>query len=377
MESFVPLRQGTTPRRIHADLDGLKDDELGRSGFTGRTAHLYRRHDPTDYRVDGSLTPVDVSTDALTPTDANDPAGRPVLLFSNTDCRISVSKRRTAPPFYVRNVDGDELHFVHRGSGRFVTEFGSLAYRQGDYVYLPKSTTYRHIPDDDESCLLVVEATEEFRVPEAGVLGRHFPFDGGLVTTPEATVVEGDGRDEYEVRLYHAEGHTSLYYPHDPCDVEGWRGDNFPFVFNIEDYTVLMSERVHLPPTVHLFLQATGVYVMHFLPRPAESVPGTERVPWYHRNVDYDEIAFYHGGTVFGIDMPAGMVSHAPQGVHHGVPERARQRARRRFDQDTRVEWKIIAIDTRNRLTPSDAVRSAVAQEVVEASSTRQKEESR
>ncbi len=42
MESFVHLRKGRTPKRLHADLDGLKDDELGRDGFTGRTANIYR-----------------------------------------------------------------------------------------------------------------------------------------------------------------------------------------------------------------------------------------------------------------------------------------------------------------------------------------------
>lgn len=40
MESFVHLRKGKTPRHLHADLDGLKDDELGRGGCTGRTANL-------------------------------------------------------------------------------------------------------------------------------------------------------------------------------------------------------------------------------------------------------------------------------------------------------------------------------------------------
>jgi hypothetical protein len=35
MESFVHLRKGRTPRRLHADLDGLKDDELGRGGVAG------------------------------------------------------------------------------------------------------------------------------------------------------------------------------------------------------------------------------------------------------------------------------------------------------------------------------------------------------
>ena len=57
MESFLHLRKGKTPRRLHADLDGLKDDELGRGGFTGRTANLYRRHDPTEYRTEGPLRP--------------------------------------------------------------------------------------------------------------------------------------------------------------------------------------------------------------------------------------------------------------------------------------------------------------------------------
>ena len=46
MESFVHLRKGRTPKRLHADLDGLKDDELGRGGFTGRTANIYRGTTP-------------------------------------------------------------------------------------------------------------------------------------------------------------------------------------------------------------------------------------------------------------------------------------------------------------------------------------------
>ena len=36
-----------------------------------------------------------------------------------------------------------------------------------------------------------------------------------------------DGRDEYEVRMIHEGGPTTLFYQHNPLDVEGWRGDNF------------------------------------------------------------------------------------------------------------------------------------------------------
>lgn len=261
-------------------------------------------------------------------------------------------------PFHARYVDGDVLTFVHKGEGELATEFGPLPYRAGDWLYLPKACTFRQLPSTP-STWLMIEATEEFRVPPAGPLGRHFPFDPGCLVIPEPMAYPDDERDRYEVRLYHEGGPTSLFYPHHPLDVEGWRGDNFPFAFNIADYHVVTSDSVHLPATVHLFMEATGVVVMNFLPRPAEGTPGTERTPWYHRNVDYDEIAFFHGGSLYGIPMPPGLISHAPQGVHHGAPEKARERARRTFDTYDRVDWTVIAIDTRRRLVPSAEVLAA------------------
>ena len=75
MESFVHLRKGRTPRRLHADLDGLKDDELGRGGFTGRTANIYRRNDPTAYRSVGPLRPVDVLPASSSPATPPTPPG--------------------------------------------------------------------------------------------------------------------------------------------------------------------------------------------------------------------------------------------------------------------------------------------------------------
>ncbi|WP_313674993.1 homogentisate 1,2-dioxygenase [Mycolicibacterium sp.] len=374
MESFVHLRKGTTPRRLHADLDGLKDDELGRGGFTGRTASMYRRHDPTQFRAVGPLRPVDVLADQLKPGDATDPAGAPMLLFSNPDCRISLSRRAEPMPFYIRYIDGDLLCFVHQGSGRLETEFGSLDYRTGDWIYIPKACTWRQLPHGgqersdsgngtSESTWLLIEATDEFRTPPPGPLGRHWPFDPSLAAVPDPEPIEDDDRTSYEVRLMHRPVNdvqtTSLFYEHNPLDVEGWQGDNFPFTFNIDDYNVVTSNSVHLPPMVHLFMEATGVYVCNFLPKPAEGVPGTERTPWYHRNVDFDEIAFFHGGSLYGIPMPPGLISHAPQGVHHGAPEKARERARRKFDEYTSVDWKVIAVDTRQRLVPSAEVLAA------------------
>ena len=100
MESFVHLRKGTTPRRLHADLDGLKDDELGRNGFTGRTANFFRRHDPTQFRAAGPLRPVDLLADQLPVGDT------PLVLFSNPDCRVLLDRRTDPARHFVRHVDG-------------------------------------------------------------------------------------------------------------------------------------------------------------------------------------------------------------------------------------------------------------------------------
>src|SRR5699024_758220 len=87
---------------------GAAPDGPGHSAVAGRTAHRYRRNDPTTSRAEGPLQGVDVQTTGLRPTDQDAPAGEPLLLSSNDDCRISLSRRAETAPFHTRNVDGDE-----------------------------------------------------------------------------------------------------------------------------------------------------------------------------------------------------------------------------------------------------------------------------
>ena len=44
---------------------------------------------------------------------------------------------------FFRNGEGDEVVFVHEGSGTLETIFGDLPYGTGDYVVVPRGTTYR------------------------------------------------------------------------------------------------------------------------------------------------------------------------------------------------------------------------------------------
>ena len=63
---------------------------------------------------------------------------------------------------------------MHKGTGLLETEFGPLRYREGDWVYIPKACTWRQIPDA-ETTLLMIQATDEFRVPPPGYAGQALP----------------------------------------------------------------------------------------------------------------------------------------------------------------------------------------------------------
>src|SRR5947208_11095542 len=104
---------------------------------------------------------------------------------------------------------------------------------------LPKSTPYRHLPDPGDSLLLVVESPAPIRLTEHEQVGRHTPIDPTVLDVPD--VVDYRGGDfgwpeerEYEVRVKAGGGHTSIFYKHDPLKTVGWKGDLFPYRFNIK-----------------------------------------------------------------------------------------------------------------------------------------------
>jgi homogentisate 1,2-dioxygenase len=109
-------------------------------------------------------------------------------------------------------------------------------------------------------------------------------------------------------------------------DVVGWKGDLWVAKLNVRDFRPVTSPRYHLPPSVHQTFQAGGCLISTFAPRPLESDPDALRVPFYHRNTDYDEVLFYHQGAFFSrAGIQPGMLTLHPQGIHHGPQPQAVQ----------------------------------------------------
>ena len=50
--------------------------------------------------------------------------------------------------FLVRNADGDELLFIHQGTADLYCDYGHLKVSEGDYVMIPRSTSWRLEPSE-------------------------------------------------------------------------------------------------------------------------------------------------------------------------------------------------------------------------------------
>jgi homogentisate 1,2-dioxygenase len=113
---------------------------------------------------------------------------------------------------------------------------------------------------------------------------------------------------------------TVYTYPFHPFDVVGWDGCLYPFVFNVCDFEPITG-RVHQPPPVHQVFEAYNFVVCNFVPRKVDYHPLSIPVPYYHSNVDSDEIMFYVDGDYEarkGSGIGKGSISVHPGGHAHG-----------------------------------------------------------
>jgi homogentisate 1,2-dioxygenase len=78
--------------------------------------------------------------------------------------------------------------------------------------------------------------------------------------------------------------------------------------------------------------------------------PDALRVPFYHSNIDFDEVLFYHRGEFFSrAGIAPGMVTFHPQGIHHGPQAKAAERTKGVL----RTEEVAVMLDTKLPLRPT------------------------
>ncbi|MFC5729411.1 MULTISPECIES: homogentisate 1,2-dioxygenase [Nocardioides] len=341
-------RSGTVPPKRHTQFRGddgrLRYEELmGEEGFSSDSSLLYHRHIPSAV-VEARTW--DLGDQATMPNHPLIPrhlklhelfagqewksfdavTGRRLVL-GNADVRISYVVCGETSSLY-RNAVGDECVYVEAGSGTVETVFGDLEVGPGDYVILPRATTHRWVPGEQQPLrLYVIEANSHIGPPKRylsryGQLLEHAPYcERDLRVPTEPRIVEGEN---VEVLIKHRGpgglAGTVHVLPHHPFDVVGWDGCLYPYAFNVSDFEPITG-RVHQPPPVHQVFEGTNFVICNFVPRKVDYHPLSIPVPYYHSNVDSDEVMFYCGGDYEarkGAGIGQGSISLHPGGYPHG-----------------------------------------------------------
>ncbi len=347
MENF--RSSGEYTKQAHVDIpEGLYEEEHGRKGFFGRVSQLYHTNPPVSWKnIEGELKPR-----CLPPIfDTSEVNSGYLPLLYNNDMILSFSSITQKENFFYRNADFDELFFIHEGEGKVETVYGHLEYLKGDYIVIPRGTTYKFFPKSS-SKILKIESASEYEEPTRGILGPNALYDQTAKIYPEAELGSETDLNEYKVVVKRLGKETVITYPFNPLDVKGWKGSVYPWKVSIYDYCPIMSHRYHIPPSGHTTFVAKNFVICSFVARPLEdSKEKVLKVPFYHSNIDYDEVLFYHQGNFFSRDnIDCGALTFHPQGIHHGPHPNAFKAA---DDKEFTDEFAVM-IDTRYPLHTTD-----------------------
>ena len=327
--AWIPVRgaEGVHSRQAHADLPpGTYEREISKEGFFGPAAFLHHRRPPTGWTsFEGPLRPRAFDLNGLNAAEPSPWAARVVL--HNKSVEIRFWKLAETMPALARNADGDQLLFVHAGDGDLYCDYGRLAYRAGDYLYLPRGTMWRLQPNTPTAILTIEATNTHFRLPDRGLLGGHAQFDPAMLETPrmdDAFRAHQNQAGDVALEIKKRGQVSVVTYPYNPLDAVGWHGDLAPVRLNVAEIRPVSSHRYHLPPSVHSTFVSDRFVVCTFAPRPFETDPGALKVPFFHNNDDYDEVLFYHAGDFFSRDhIEAGMMTFHPSGFTHGPHPKA------------------------------------------------------
>jgi homogentisate 1,2-dioxygenase len=336
---------GVYTKQAHVKIpEGMYEEEHGRKGFFGRVSHLYHQNKPTDWTaIKGELKPRNL------PPLFGEKAfqNKFVKMLYNNDVEVYLGTLNSTPASFYRNADFDEMFFIHEGEGQMETTYGHIPFKKGDYIIVPRGTTYRTYISKAAK-ILKVESRSEFEEPSRGILGPNALYDQTAKFVPEAAVGSEQNSKEYHIDIKHRGEITRVTYPFNPLDAVGWKGSLYPWRLSIYDYCPINSHRYHIPPSGHTTFVAQNFVVCSFVARPLEyTSEGVLKVPFFHSNIDYDEILFYHQGNFFSRDnIDAGAITFHPQGINHGPHPKAFLKA----NENEFTDEYAVMIDTRNSL---------------------------
>ena len=364
----IPHKRHTTFKKENG---GYHYEELfGTIGFDGMSTLLYHIHRPTQvvdilnsYSVEPKIA-VEKNMkayllDAFKAPQIADLIKSRLSILINNDLNIMLSApTNKQEDYFYKNTDGDEIIFIHKGTGTLRTFIGNIDFKEGDYLVIPRGMIYKMRFDTNENRHFVVESYNPVYTPKRyrnyfGQLLEHSPYCERDLRFPEQLETH-DEKGEFIMKIKKEHMiHDYLYSTH-PFDVVGCDGYNFPYAFSIHDFEPITG-RVHQPPPVHQTFETASFVICSFVPRLYDYHPDSIPAPYNHSNIDSDEVLYYVDGDFMSRNhVKEGYISLHPAGIPHGPHPGAMERS----IGQTKTDELAVMVDT---FAPLKITKAAIA----------------
>jgi len=339
---------GKMPQKRHTQFKktdgGLYYEQLfGTIGFDGMSSLMYEIHRPT--MVKEILSEKDVSPKIaiekgmkarllkgfeVKPKDDFLESRTPLLVNSDIHIGLAAPKKSLREYFY-KNVDADEMLFIHQGSGTLRTMLGNIPFEYGDYLIIPRGMIYQIDFDSEQNRILYAESFHPIYTPKRyrnhfGQLLEHSPYCERDYKLPQDLETH-DEKGDFIIKIKKQGVLYEILYPTHPFDVVGWDGYNFPYGFSIHNFEPITG-RVHQPPPVHQTFETKAFVICSFVPRLYDYHPLSIPAPYNHSNIDSDEMLYYVDGDFMSRNnIEQGHITLHPAGIPHGPAPGAYERS--------------------------------------------------
>lgn len=328
----IPAKRHTVFRN---DKGGVYFEELfGNEGFSGDSSLMYHIHRPTQIKdVKGMVdnTPQISVVENVTSRkfknglceyksdyiDSKEP------LMVNDDLIVGTAYLyKSEQNYFYKNATGDELIFVHKGSGVLKTFLGNLSFSDGDYLIIPKGVIYQIDFSTSANKIFYIDSKSKISFPKRylsskGQFLEHAPICERDIRLP-SELITVDQKGDFKVIINKNNYLHEVIYAHHPFDVVGWDGYCYPFAISIHDFEPITGS-IHQPPTVHQIFEGRNFVVCSFCPRLFDYHPDAIPAPYHHSNIDSDEVLYYVEGDFMSRDnIECGDITLHPAGIPHG-----------------------------------------------------------
>ncbi len=311
----------------------LQEELVGTQGFSGMSSLIYHLYPPTEviqkdqpYSIEPKIAKKEsleaMSFNGFSIGPESDFIKSRKILFLNSSLQVGLMAPTDSMDYYFKNADADEIFFIHQGEGTLYTIYGSLDFKYGDYIVIPRGTVYQIKFKFKENLILLTESFNPVFTPkryrnEFGQFLEHSPFCERDFILPQ-NLKTYDEKGEFSIFIKKKNKIYPYLYKHHPFDAVAWDGYIYPYIFSIFNFEPITG-RIHMPPPVHQTFESTGFVICSFVPRLFDYHPEAIPAPYHHSNIDSDEILYYVDGDFMSRNnIQKGQITLHPGGIPHG-----------------------------------------------------------